>query len=80
MTGQSTVNMYLPILWKQRHPHEPFYATVCINMTEDLCPYNFIPVQRIQTVCAHAERMTEIGALNKTVFIAIPLPPKMYIH
>ena len=61
--------------WKQRHRHEEWYgisATVALNINELPSMCNFIPVQRIYSVCAHTNLHTSIHGLEN-IFVSIPV-------
>lgn len=67
------------IKWNQKHPHAEWYglsATISSDMYEPSSVCSFIPVQRIYAVCAHCTLKVQMGTLNETVFIAIPIPTR----
>ena len=67
------------VSWKQRHPHEEWYgisATVALNINEPLSMCNFIPVQRIHSLCAHGNLDTTMHGHEENVSISIPVPLK----
>lgn len=67
------------VLWKEKHHIEDFFgisATVCLNASESESPCCFIPIQRINSICAQSVMEWNISGITETVFIAIPTPFK----
>ena len=63
------------IKWLQHHTHEFWYgqsATICKLTFEESSVCNYLPLQRIYSVCAHAQLELNFGDETEAVFVAIP--------
>ena len=72
---QKKKHIFAFIKWLQHHTHQFWYgqsATICKLTFEESSVCNYLPLQRIYSVCAHAKLDVNFGGDNEEVFVAIP--------
>jgi hypothetical protein len=72
---ESKTHIFACVKWARPHAQQHWFgqsATVCENDFEDSCFCNYIPVQRIVSVCAHAYLQLRFPAFTDNVLVAIP--------
>ena len=72
---QKKKHIFAFIKWLQHHTHQFWYgqsATICKLTFEESSVCNYLPLQRIYSVCAHAKLEVNFGGDNEEVFVAIP--------
>lgn len=72
---ESKTHIFACVKWARPHAQQHWFgqsATVCENEYEDSSFCNYIPLQRIVSVCAHAYLQLRFPAFTDNVLVAIP--------
>ena len=83
-TTKDITHIFCKIDWHIKHVQANWYGTsaiLCTNMTYAMCPYSFMPVQRILHRCAYGrlEVVLPPRSRSEQVVVAIPVHLKYFI-
>lgn len=78
----SVQHIFAYVMWKQEHIQKDWFGISAIisqtlNEAPSLC--SFLPVQRINAVCAYCTLNISFDELTEEVFVAIPLTTKFFL-
>lgn len=75
-------HLFAYVLWKKVHPFCDYLgvsSTVSSDLFETSSVCNFLPVQRIDSLAAHALIPIDFGTIKETVFVCSPHPVHYYL-
>jgi len=78
----SVQHIFAYVIWKQEHIQKDWFgisATVSQTINEAPSMCSFLPVQRINAVCAYCTLNINFDELTEEVFITIPLTTKFFL-
>ena len=78
----SDEHIFAYVLWKQEHTQKHWFGisaivSQTINEAPSMC--SFLPVQRVNAVCAYCTLNTSFDELTEEIFITIPLTTKFFL-
>ena len=74
-TSKSQTHIFAYVKWAKPHAQQNWFgqsAAVCENDYEDSSFCNYLPLQRIVSICAHAYLELKFTAYTDNVLVAIP--------